>query len=436
MFTAIVIFFITYIFIISEKVDKTMVAMLGACAMVAFGVLPYETAIEAIDFNVIFLLSGMMICVFVLSKTGFFEWVAISVAKWTKGSPIKILILFLSLTALLSAFLDNVTTVILLAPVTILIAQLLEISAVPFLILEAISSNIGGTATLIGDPPNIIIGSSADLSFNEFLLNLGPIVLIAFLVFLLTIYLIFRKKWDIPDKIKARVIDSVPHLAIIDKKNMIKALVVLGFIFLGFFLHDAINLKPGIIAIAGSMIMMIVCKSNIDETLVKVEWAVIFFFIGLFMVIAGLEHNGVLVLVAKTAIALSGSNLFLMCAIVLCLSAVFSAFLDNIPFVMTMVPIIEDIIQKSAINAGIVDSSVIQLEIAYPLWWSLALGACLGGNGSLIGASANVIVSKIGEKNNSHITFAKFFKYGFPIMIQSILICLVYIWIRYFVISH
>ena len=432
MLIPILIFFVVYIFIISEKIDKTIIAMLGAFAMIATKSLSYELAIEAIDFNVIFLLTGMMACVIVLSKTGFFEWVAISVAKWAKGNPLKILVFFLGLTAFLSAFLDNVTTVILLAPVTILIAQLLEISAIPFLILEAIASNIGGTATLIGDPPNIIIGSQADLSFNEFLLNLAPVILIVFGFFILTIYLIFRKKWNIPNSIKNRVIDSVPHLAIIDKKNMIKALIVLGFIFIGFFVHDTFNLKPGLIAITGGMIMIITCKSSIDETLMKVEWAVIFFFIGLFIVIAGLEHNGVLGVLANSAMALSGNNLFLMCAIILCVSALISAFLDNIPFVITMIPIIKEIIVQFSQSAAIVDPALVQAQIAYPLWWSLALGACLGGNGTLIGASANIIVSKIGDKNNSHISFIKFFTYGFPLMIQSILICLAYIWIRYF----
>lgn len=432
MVIPIIIFLTVYAFIISEKIDKTIIAMLGAFAMIATGSLSYELAIEAIDFNVIFLLTGMMACVFVLSKTGFFEWVAISVAKWARGNPLKILIFFLALTSILSAFLDNVTTIILLAPVTILVAQLLEISPIPFLILEAISSNIGGTSTLIGDPPNIIIGSQADLSFNEFLFHLGPVILIVFAFFLLTIYFIFRKRWNIPENIKNRVIDSVPRLAIIDKKNMIKALIVLGFVFIGFFLHDAIDIKPGIIAITGGMVMMIVCKSNIDETLMKVEWSVIFFFIGLFMVIAGLEHNGVLNLLAKSAMALSGNNLFLMCAIVLCVSALISAFLDNIPFVITMIPIIKDIVTQFSQHAAYSNPELAQAHIAYPLWWSLALGSCLGGNGSLIGASANILVSKIGEKNNSHISFIKFLKYGFPIMIQSIIICLIYIWIRYF----
>ncbi|MDD5070667.1 MAG: ArsB/NhaD family transporter [Candidatus Omnitrophica bacterium] len=432
MIIAILIFVAVYILILTEKIDKTIIAMFGAFAMMITGVLPYEIAVKAIDFNVIFLLTGMMICVSVLSKTGFFEWVAISVAKLTRGNPLLILVFFTSLTAFLSAFLDNVTTMILLAPVTILVAQLLEISAIPFLILEAIASNIGGAATLIGDPPNIIIGSKANLSFNDFLFNLGPVIFIVFGAFLVTVFFIFRKRWSLSENIKKRVIESVPRLAIVDKKRMIKALLVLSLVFIGFFFHDTLNLRPGIIAIVGGMLMLIICKSGIDENLMKVEWAVIFFFIGLFMVIAGLEHQGVLELFAKTILRLSGDNLFFITALVLCSSAVLSAFLDNIPFVMTMIPVIQDIVNQFALQQQITSPEIIHFKIGYPLWWALALGACLGGNGSLIGASANVLVAKIGEKNRNRITFIRFFKYGFPLMVESIIICLGYLWLRYF----
>jgi Na+/H+ antiporter NhaD/arsenite permease-like protein len=435
MLLAGLIFIALYVAIISEKIDKTIAAMLGAFAMMATGILPYHVAIESIDFNVIFLLIGMMVCVRVLSRTGFFEWLSVSVAKGAKGNPLVILILFLFLTAVLSAFLDNVTTIILLAPVTVLIAQLLEISAAPFLILEALASNIGGTATLIGDPPNIIIGSSADLSFNTFLVHLGPAVMIIFFFFVLTIYLLFRNRWRIPENIKKRVVDAVPNLAIIDRKNMIKGLIVLGMIFIGFFTHHVIHFKPGIIAIIGSMVMIFVCKADIDETFKHVEWSVIFFFIGLFMVIGGLEHVGVLKLVASFIIKTAGTNLFLLTAIVLVASAVLSAFLDNIPFVMTMVPMIKNIIHQVAMDANIVQPDLIQAKIAFPLWWALALGACLGGNGSLIGASANVIAAKIGDKNNCPIGFMRFFKYGFPLMLQSVIIALIYIWVRYFMMT-
>ena len=238
MLASIIIFALVYAAIISEKINKTIAALLGAVAVIVFHLVPYKVAIEAVDLNVIFLLVGMMTCVYILSKTGFFEWTAISIAKLMRGNAIAILILFLALTSLFSAFLDNVTTIILLAPVTILITQILEISAAPFLILEAIVSNIGGTSTLIGDPPNIIIGSKADLSFNDFLINLGPIVIVIFLVFIITNFLIFKKRLKVPQLVRARVLGAIPHLAITDKKNMIRSLIIFGFVILGFFLHS------------------------------------------------------------------------------------------------------------------------------------------------------------------------------------------------------
>lgn len=432
MLLSTLIFICVYLFIATEKIDKTIASMLGAFAMIILGLISFSDAVAAIDFNVIFLLVGMMTCVFILSKTGFFEWLAIIIAKHAKGSPILILLFFLFLVGILSAFLDNVTTIILMAPVTILITQLLEISPVPFLILEAIASNIGGTATLIGDPPNILIGSQANLSFNDFIVNLGPIIVVIFIVFAITVYFLFRKQWNIPLSVKKRVTEAIPHLAIIDKKNMVKALIVMGAIFLGFFTHHLTHVEPGVIAMVGSIVMMMVCKADIDSTFVSVEWGVIFFFIGLFMIVAGLEHNGVIAALTQGVIKVAGMNLFLLCIVILIGSAVFSAILDNIPFVITMIPIIKKLIVQLALHQGITNPEVIQHQLAYPLWWSLALGACLGGNGTLIGASANIIVSKIGGKNKSPITFMHFSKYGFPFMVQSILICLIYIWIKFF----
>ncbi len=432
MLLSILIFIGVYICIVSEKIDKTIAAMLGAFFMIAFGLISFEEAVSAVDLNVIFLLVGMMTCVFILSTTGFFEWLAIIIAKRARGNPLLIMIFFLSLVAVLSAFLDNVTTIILLAPVTILITQLLDISPVPFLILEAISSNIGGTSTLIGDPPNIIIGSQAHLSFNDFIVNLGPVIIIVFFVFLGTVRLIFRNYWNVSPDIKKRITESIPHLAIVDKKNMIRSLFIMVLIFIGFFTHHLTHLAPGIIAMTGSIVMMMFCKSDVDKAFMSVEWSVIFFFIGLFMVVAGLEHNGVIEFLVQGVINIAGINLFLLCIIILVGSAMFSAILDNIPFVITMVPMIKKLIAQLALHQGILDPDLIQTQIAQPLWWALALGACLGGNGTMIGASANIIVSKIGGKNKTPVSFIHFSKYGFPFMVQSILICLVYIWIKFF----
>ncbi|MBI4845004.1 MAG: ArsB/NhaD family transporter [Candidatus Omnitrophica bacterium] len=426
------IFVIVYAFIVMEKIEKTIIVVVGASIMLLLRLVPFETAVRAVDLNVIFLLVGMMTCVHVLSKTGFFEWVAISVAKLARGNPMMILILFLSVTVVLSAFLDNVTTIILIAPITILVMEILEISPTPFLILEAIASNIGGTATLIGDPPNILIGLQAGLSFNDFLFNLTPVITIVFLVFLATVYMLFRKKWHVPKEIKSRITQALPDLAIIDKKRMRYALWVLGAILAGFFTHTITGLEPGIIALCGSMIMVAVCRSEVDMTLMRVEWGLVFFFIGLFMIVAGLEYTGVISLIAQWIIKVGGTNVLLLCMMILAGSAVLSSLLDNIPFVITMIPMIKEVIEKLSSYYSGLGQAQLNAQITAPLWWSLALGACLGGNGTLIGASANLVMAKIGERNKYPITFLSFLKYGLPLMMQSVLISCVYIWLRYF----
>ncbi|MFH1093442.1 MAG: ArsB/NhaD family transporter [Candidatus Omnitrophota bacterium] len=429
---AIIIFVAAYIAIATEKISKTVVAVLGASLMLILHLVSFEEAMHAVDLNVIFLLVGMMTCAHILSKTGFFEWVAISVAKIARGNPFMIMLLLLSVTAGISAFIDNVTTIILLVPLTILIAELLEINPVPFLILEALASNIGGTATLIGDPPNIIIGSQAKLSFNDFLMNLTPVVIIVFIAFILSVYVIFRGKFSVNRTVRERVINAIPHLAIIDKKNMIKSLFILALILAGFFLQGVLHVEPGVIALAGSMLMILFCKSDSDETLMKVEWGVIFFFIGMFMMIAGLEANGVITKAGEMILSITSKNLFAVCLVVLFGSALFSAFLDNIPFVITMVPMIKNFITHFAGVMGVTDPAIIQTHIAQPLWWALALGACLGGNATIIGASANVIMVRISERNKYHISFGKFFSYGVPFTLQALIICGFYIWWRYF----
>ncbi len=431
-FLAVAVFSITYIFIISEKINKTIAAVIGASLMLAFRLVSFEQAVHSIDFNVIFLLVGMMTCVFILSKTGFFEWSAISIAKISKGNPMVIMLLLMVVTAVFSAFLDNVTTIILLVPVTILIAQLLELPVLPFVILEAIASNIGGTATLIGDPPNIIIGSQGGLSFNDFLLNLGPAVVVILAVFCLTVFVVFRKKLYVPPEIRNRVIKSQPLLAITDKKNMFRALLIMGLVLAGFFLHGIIGLEPGIIALAGGMLMMLWCKAESDEVLMRVEWSVIFFFIGLFMMIAALEHNGVIEYLAVNMLDMANNNLFVMCMVVLLGSALLSAVLDNIPFVITMVPLMKLCFAPIASSMGISDPALIHSQIAEPLWWALAMGACLGGNGTLVGASANVVMSQICHRNKYRVSFLMFSKYGAAFMAQSVALSAIYLWLRYF----
>ncbi len=424
---SLVIFTITYILIVSEKINKTILAVTAALCAIIFRLISFSEAVERIDWNVIFLLVGMMICAHILSRTGFFEWVAISIAKKAKGEPLIIMLFLLVLTAVFSAFLDNVTTIILIVPVTILITQLLELSPVPFIILEVLSSNIGGTATLIGDPPNIIIGSKAALSFNAFIFNLGPVILLVFIVFLMTVRFIFRSRIRVEPALKKRVTDALPHLAIIDKKNMIRALIVFGAMFIGFFIHGFLKIEPGIIAFLGSMVMLLVTRQKKDEVFSQAEWGVILFFVGMFMLVASLEVNGVISSAGKALLGLGNDNLFLICILILWGSAIFSAILDNIPFVMVMVPLVKEVNGHFAL--GNLPGSMGHLNV---LWWALALGVCLGGNGTLIGASANIVMARIAEKNKCPVSFGRFFKYGAGYLFQSLIICTLYLWLRYF----
>lgn len=422
MIASIVIFVIVYFFIATEKIEKSIAALFGAVAVISLGLVSFEDAVKSIDLNVIFLLIGMMTCVGILAETGFFEWVAIFVAKMMRGNAIGILIAMLLVTMIFSAMLDNVTTIILLAPVTILITQLLELPTIPFLIFEAMASNIGGTATLIGDPPNIIIGSEAKLSFNDFLINLTPGVAIIAVVFILTAVFLVRKSFHVPEHIKERVKQSYPKLAIRNSGNMKKSIAVFAIIFAAFFIHHTLNIPPGIIALGGMCIMLVLCKFEAENISKAVEWDVILFFIGLFILIGALEHNGVIAYLADMMISLCGDNMPATCIVVLVGSAFFSAILDNIPFVIVMMPLTQKIIVESGGSATGV----------HPLFWALALGACLGGNGTLIGASANVVASKVGARNGYNINFMTFMKYGAPFTVQSIIIAVIYLWLRYF----
>jgi Na+/H+ antiporter NhaD/arsenite permease-like protein len=422
MIASIVIFVLVYILLATEKVEKSVAAMLGASAVIIGGLIDFDSAMKAIDLNVIFLLVGMMTCVAILAETGFFEWVAISVAKSMKGRATPIFIMLLAVTMVFSAFLDNVTTIILLAPVTILITQLLELPTMPFLILEALASNIGGTATLIGDPPNIIIGSRAELTFNNFLYHLTPGVAVIAIIFTITVWMVLRKQLHVTDQVRTRVTDACPKLALRDVKKMKRSLIVFGLIFIGFFTHHHLHVPPGIIALAGMGVMLLACRTKSEKMLRHVEWDAILFFIGLFIIIGALEHNGVIDLLAKGMFSLCGDNLLLTTMVILWGSAFLSAILDNIPLVIVMMPLI----QKLLVDGGSAPTG------DNPLFWALALGACLGGNGTIIGASANVVVGKIGERNGYHISFMHFMKWGFPLMIQSVFIAMIYLWIRYF----
>jgi len=416
---AIAIFVVTYWFIVTEIMYKTTVALLGAALMALFKILTQEEAFSYIDFNTIGLLIGMMIIVAIIKRTGLFQYLAIKAAKLAKGDPLKILLSFATVTAISSALLDNVTTVLLMVPVTLLITDSLEVDSTPFLVTQILAANIGGTATLIGDPPNIMIGSATDLGFLDFVVNLAPVVVIIFGVILLIVRKLYAKKLKVSSEVRERIKDFDEYKVLQDKKLLIKSLIVLGLTILGFALHQVLNLESAIIALAGAAILLFLSNLDPEKILEDVEWPTIFFFAALFVIVGGLEEVGVIEWVAHKVLGLTQGNLVLMALLILWVSALASTVIDNIPFVATMIPLIQAL--------SIADPTL-QIE---PLWWSLALGACLGGNGSLVGASANVVVAGIAAKHDNPISFKEYLKVGFPLMLIMIFISSIYIYLSY-----
>ncbi len=427
----IAIFAVVYFFIATEKIDKAIAAMLGAGTMALFGVAKVPDMMSKVDLNVLGLLIGMMIIVNIMASSGVFEWVAVMIARQTRGNGVLILIEFMLATGFISAFMDNVTTVILMAPVTILICQFLRLPVVPLLILEAIFSNIGGTATLIGDPPNILIGASCGLSFNDFLINLTPVILVTTVVLLLLVVLVLHRKLKTDADVIEQVLMTDPARAILDAKCLKRAMVVFGFVLAGFFTTRLTGLDAGIIAISGAFLMSLVCRVELGKMLEKVEWPTIMFFCGLFMMVGALEVNGVFEKMGNGVLGLTDGNFAMTLMIILWSSAILSAVIDNIPLVIAMIPLINSIIPTFAASMGYTEAADISLHVSQPLFWSLALGACLGGNGTLIGASANVVISQVAQKNGYRLTFREFTLYGFPLMIASVSISSVYLYFRY-----
>jgi len=417
---AVAIFLLTYAFIVSEKIHRTVAAMLGALIVVAAGLVEQHKAVEHIDFNTLGLLIGMMIIVHVTAETGIFAYAAIKAAKLAKGEPVRILVALALVTALGSAFLDNVTTILLIVPVTFSITRRLKVSPIPFLITQVIASNAGGTATLIGDPPNIMIGSAVkELTFLAFIENLAPIIAIIMAVYVPIFMLIFRKQLRTTPELKARLMEMEEDGLLHDRKLLIKSLSVLGLTIAGFFLHQALHLESATVALAGAFILLLLTGERmLEASLAAVEWPTLFFFIGLFVLVGGLVDTGVIGRLAENAVDLTGGDMKSASMLILWLSAIASAFLDNIPFVATMIPLIQDMGSMGIDN----------LE---PLWWSLALGACLGGNGTLIGASANLVAAGISAREGYPIRFLTFLKYGFPLMLLSVALSSVYVYLRY-----
>ncbi|HZG17100.1 MAG TPA: ArsB/NhaD family transporter [Candidatus Bathyarchaeia archaeon] len=417
---ALTIFLIIYAFIISEKIHRTIIAMIGGILMVVFGIVDQEIAIHHIDFNTLGLLIGMMLIVSITAETGVFKYVAIWSAKKAQGDPIRILIALALITAVASALLDNVTTVLLMVPVTFSITRQLQVSPMPYLITEILAANIGGTATLIGDPPNIMIGSAVkELTFMAFVNNLAAISFFILFITLAILVLIYRKQLHTTPERKASIMSLNEKDEINNTTLLKKCLTVLVLTILGFFTHQIFHIESATVALAGAFLLLLLTGEHyLEEALAKVEWTTIFFFVGLFVLVSGLVETGVISALASWAIDLTGGDLTATAMLILWLSAIASAFVDNIPFVATMIPMIKEMGSMGITN----------LE---PLWWSLSLGACLGGNGTLIGASANVIVAGLAAKEGHHISFVKFMLIAFPLMILSIVIASVYMYLRY-----
>lgn len=421
-FLALFVFIITYALIMSEKVHRAIAALLGGMILIIGGVLSQDKAIAHIDWNTLGLLIGMMIIVGITRRTGVFQYLAIKAVRIAKGEPIRILIALATITAILSAFLDNVTTVLLIVPITFTIADSMDLNPIPFLMSQILASNIGGTATLIGDPPNIMIGSQTHLGFVDFLLNLTPIIIVIHIATMLVFYFLYRKKLQVTEDVKAKIVRVNPLDEIKDFALLKKSGLVLGLTILGFILHQTFHLESATIALTGAALLMLIAREEPEDILLAVEWPSIFFFLGLFIVVGGLVETGLIDQMAKWAMTATAGNFKLTGMLILWLSAIASAFVDNIPFVATIIPLIHQMG-----NIGGLTPQALE-----PLWWALSLGACLGGNGTIIGASANVIVAGLAEKNGFKLSFLSFMKLAFPLMILAILISMVYLLVFYF----
>lgn len=414
---AMAVFLVVIVLIMTEKVHRTSAALAGAVVLLLTNVLTVDKAVGYIDFNTIGVLVGMMLFVAVIKNSGVFEYIAIRAAKMAKGDPWKIMVAFILITAFLSAFLDNVTTVLLVGPMTITIARMLNINPVPFLITQIFAANIGGTATLIGDPPNIMIGSATGLGFLDFVANTGIVAVVSIVVIIIIMRFLYKTKL-VAD---AEAISAVSHLdenkAIEDQALLIKSLIMICLVVIGFIFHSQIGIESSTVALSAAAIIMVIGRQNIDYAIGEVEWPTILFFVALFIVVGGLDETGVIGQLANLVLSTTEGHPVVTMMVLLWASALLSSVLDNIPFVATLIPLV------IALGEGGMDVE--------PLWWAISLGACLGGNGTLIGASANVVLSGVSGKHGYPITFKTYTKIGFPIMIVTIVISTVFLLLKY-----
>ena len=428
LLVSLAIFVLTYAIIVTERINRAIVALLGAGLMIFSGVLHQSEAFAGIDLNTIGLLTGMMVIVAITQKSGVFQYVAVVAAKAVKADPWGLMVMLSVVTALFSALLDNVTTVLLVAPVTLLITDALKLKPYPYLFALIFASNIGGSATLIGDPPNIMIGSATGLGFNDFLFNLAPLALVVFILTLIPLYLIWGRKLYAAPEDRAQVMAFDADKAITDPRLLKQSLAVIALVILGFMLAHVIGQEPATIAMFGAALLLLLRvwdqngedqSHQVQRGFAEVEWVTIFFFVGLFVVVAGVEKAGALKILAQQLMELTGGDFAATTFIILWVSATASALVDNIPFVATMIPVIHSM--APSFGAGNINT----------LWWSLALGACLGGNGSLVGASANLVVAGFAERAGQPIRFLPFMLMAFPLMLGSIAVSSVYLWLRY-----
>lgn len=414
---AVAVFLIVILLIITERVHRTAAAMAGAMVLILTGVMSADKALSYIDFNTIGVLVGMMIFVAIVRQSGMFEYIAVRAAKAVHGDPWKIMVAFTLITAVLSAILDNVTTVLLVGPMSIAIARMLKIDPVPFLMGQILASNVGGTATLIGDPPNIMIGSAAHLSFMDFLDNTGFAVLFILVVLILLMKIVYEKKIELGTVDTGAIEKLDPSKSITNRALMKKGIIVLICVIVGFMFHDKLGIESSVIALTAAAVMLIIGREDVNQAIQDVEWTTILFFMSLFVVVGGLTETGIIKELASKIIDATNGHPMMTMLVLLWASALLSSILDNIPFVATLIPLI------LAMQADGMDVT--------SFWWAISLGACLGGNGTMIGASANVVLSDISTKHGYPITFKSYLKVGMPFMLLSIVISTVFLVVKF-----
>jgi Na+/H+ antiporter NhaD/arsenite permease-like protein len=411
------IFVAAYALIASDRLDRTLVALLAGFLVIALGIVDQHAAFEAIDLNVIFLLAGMMVIASTLAKTGLFEWLAIRSVQLSRGEPLRLLLILAFVTAVLSAFLDNVTTVVLTTPITLSITKRLDVSPLPYLIAQILASNIGGTATLIGDPPNILIGSAAGLDFVDFLTNLAPVTILVFAAYVVIMRVAFGRSLQVPAVQREAALEQTEGAVITDRPLLAIGLIVVGLTLVGFLLHTALGLEAATVAMLGATVLLLLGRQDVHEALREIEWSTLLFFVGLFVLVEAVVEVGIVGGIADRLAEATSGNAAAASIALLWFSAIASAIVDNIPYTASAIPVVERMIE-----AGLPEQA---------LWWSLALGACLGGNLTIVGASANVVVANVAARSGQPIRFLDFFRYGSVVVLVSLVISTAYVWLRY-----